>query len=64
MALKKFQSLAQVRAEINAGNTTCVDVVRYYLSKIEEKKHLNAFLEVWGDEALERAALIDEKIMP
>jgi len=62
VALKKFQSLAQVRAEINAGNTTCVDVVRYYLSKIEEKKHLNAFLEVWGDEALERAALIDEKI--
>lgn len=62
MALKKFQSLAQVRAEINAGNTTCIDVVRYYLGKIEEKKHLNAFLEVWGDEALERAALIDEKI--
>lgn len=61
MTSKKFQSLEQVRAEISSGKTTCVEVVRYYLNRIEEKKHLNAFLEVWGDEALERAKIIDEK---
>lgn len=61
MTSKKFQSLEQVRAEISSGKITCVEVVRYYLNRAEEKKHLNAFLEVWGDEALERAEKIDEK---
>jgi len=36
--------------------------VNQYLQNIEDKKHLNAFLEVWADEALSRATLIDEKI--
>jgi aspartyl-tRNA(Asn)/glutamyl-tRNA(Gln) amidotransferase subunit A len=36
--------------------------VNHYLQNIEDKKHLNAFLEVWADEALSRATLIDEKI--
>ncbi len=62
MASKKFQSLEQVQAEISAGKTTCVEVVRYYLNRTEEKKHLNAFLEVWGNEAIERAQIIDEKL--
>lgn len=62
MALKKFQSLAQVRADMQAGQLTCVELVRYYLQRIDEKKHLNAFLEVFADEALEQAATIDEKL--
>lgn len=60
--MKKFQSLAQVRAEISAGNFTCVDLVRYYLQRTEEKKHLNALLEVYADEALQHAAQVDEKL--
>jgi aspartyl-tRNA(Asn)/glutamyl-tRNA(Gln) amidotransferase subunit A len=36
--------------------------VNHYLQNIEDKKQLNAFLEVWADEALSRATLIDEKI--
>lgn len=60
--MKKFQSLAQVRADMQAGQLTCVELVRYYLQRIDEKKHLNAFLEVFADEALERAATIDEKL--
>ncbi|MDL5051226.1 Asp-tRNA(Asn)/Glu-tRNA(Gln) amidotransferase subunit GatA [Oscillatoria amoena NRMC-F 0135] len=60
--MKKFQSLAQVRAEISAGNLTCVDLVRYYLQRTEEKKHLNALLEVYADEALQHAAQVDEKL--
>lgn len=62
MASKKFQSLEQIRAEISTGSLTCVELVRYYLSKTEEKKHLNAFLETWGDEALQRAEEIDAKL--
>ncbi len=63
MISKKFQSLEQVRAQITAGKTTCVEVVRYYLNRTEEKKHLNAFLEVWGDEALVRAKEIDKRLI-
>ena len=36
--------------------------VQEFLSKIERTKYLNIFLEVWGDEALERAKKIDLKI--
>lgn len=60
--MKKFQSLAQVRAEINAGTLTCVGLVRYYLQRTEEKKHLNALLEVYADEALKQAAQVDQKL--
>jgi len=38
-------------------------VVSTYLRRIEDKKHLNAFLEVYDHEALERADLITEKIL-
>jgi aspartyl-tRNA(Asn)/glutamyl-tRNA(Gln) amidotransferase subunit A len=37
-------------------------MVEYYLKNIELNKHLNAFLEVWGDEALARAEAIDQKV--
>lgn len=45
-----------------SGETNCVRLVDYYVSRIEEKKHLNAFLEVYADEAKQRALIIDEKI--
>lgn len=62
MALKRFQSLEQVRAEIDAGKLTCVDLVRYYIDRADEKKHLNAFLELYPDEALQQAAEVDRKL--
>ena len=36
-----------------------VEAVSYYLRQIENNKHLNAFLEVYADEALQRAAQLD-----
>jgi aspartyl-tRNA(Asn)/glutamyl-tRNA(Gln) amidotransferase subunit A len=45
-----------------AGNANgCVVAVNYYLSEIEKNKDLNAFLEVFVDEALQKAKLLDEK---
>jgi aspartyl-tRNA(Asn)/glutamyl-tRNA(Gln) amidotransferase subunit A len=45
-----------------AGNPGgCTEAVNHYLSRIVENRHLNAFLEVFGDEALERATQMDEK---
>lgn len=39
-----------------------MDLIRQHLAVIEQKKHLNAFLNVYHDEALARASAIDNKI--
>jgi aspartyl-tRNA(Asn)/glutamyl-tRNA(Gln) amidotransferase subunit A len=57
-----YRSLAEVKTDIAAGKTSCQRLVSEYLERIEKNKHLNAFLEVWGDEALQRAKTIDDKI--
>jgi aspartyl-tRNA(Asn)/glutamyl-tRNA(Gln) amidotransferase subunit A len=45
-----------------AGNADgCTIAVNHYLSRIEDHRHLNAFLEVFADEALQQAKSLDEK---
>jgi aspartyl-tRNA(Asn)/glutamyl-tRNA(Gln) amidotransferase subunit A len=39
----------------------CTIAVNHYLARIEQYRHLNAFLEVFGEEALQRAGYLDEK---
>lgn len=41
---------------------TTVDKTRAYLSRIAENAHLNAFLEVYADDALAQAAEVDKRI--
>ena len=60
--MKPYTSLNRIQADLNDGRTSCVDLVNYYLTNIDKKKHLNAYVEVYADEALETAARIDEKI--
>jgi len=60
--LKTYNRISEVRSDLNSGAVSCVQLVNQYLQNIEDKKHLNAFLEVWANEALSRATLIDEKI--
>jgi len=60
--LKSFTQISEIRSAIESGSTSCVELVGNYLSVIESKKDLNAFLEVWDVEARERAAEIDLKI--
>lgn len=55
-------SYAQIRKALDQGKLSCVELVTTHLSVIENKKHLNAFLSVYSDEALLRASEIDEKI--
>lgn len=51
----------QYHAQIMEGNITCRQTVEYFLHQIKEKKHLNAFIEVYEDEALQRADQLDKK---
>ncbi len=54
-------TLVDLQSNITKGQESCLDVVNAFLHTIESNKHLNAFLEVYSDEAKERAALIDGK---
>ncbi len=59
--MPKFSSLQKVQAHIKAGTLTCAEVVEYYLSKIEETRDLNAYVEIFADETRERARALDKK---
>lgn len=57
--LKNFET---IRSELASSAATCERIVSDYLHHIEERKHLNAFLAVYPDEALEHARTIDRKL--
>ncbi len=59
---KKYSSLQQVQEALRSGQTSCRELVSYYLGQIQENKALNAFLEVYSAEALSYADEIDRKL--
>lgn len=56
-----FSSIEQYHARLSGGGTTCVQAVNHYLSAIEAQRELNAFIEVYAEEALARAAWLDSQ---
>ncbi|MCR5888499.1 Asp-tRNA(Asn)/Glu-tRNA(Gln) amidotransferase subunit GatA [Hymenobacter sp. J193] len=61
--MRRFNSLTEVRHELTAGTTTCRQLVEYYLDNIQQKNaRLNAFLEVWPEEARAQAEAVDAKL--
>ena len=60
--MRRFNSLTEVRHELTAGTTSCRQLVEYYLDNIRRKEHLNAFLEVWPEEARAQAEAVDAKL--
>lgn len=55
----QFTDIGNYHYQLQAGKATCVEAVEYYLSNIENSKHLNAFVEVYGNEALAKAKMLD-----
>lgn len=55
-------NIASFHDSLKKGETTAVETVRKFLSRIEEKKHLNAFLEVFAASALAKAEEVDQKL--
>ena len=61
--MKEFHSLSEIKTEIRTGKLTVQSLVQHYLENINNKNgRLNAFLSVYGDEAMDKALRIDEKI--
>lgn len=59
--MKDYTSLAEVQADLREKKISCEELVNHYISRIEGKKQLNAFLEVFEEDALARAKALDEK---
>lgn len=57
----EFSSIEQYHAQLQEGNASCLQAVEHYLQCIHGTTHLNAFIEVYADEALQKAKLLDEK---
>ena len=55
-------SISDLRSKLACGELTCSKVVASYLSTIDQQSHLNAFVEVFANEAIERAKLLDQKL--
>jgi aspartyl-tRNA(Asn)/glutamyl-tRNA(Gln) amidotransferase subunit A len=56
-----LKSYSEVKKALSAGKSV-VDIVNTYLAEIKKQTILNAFLEVFEQDALAQAARIDEKI--
>ena len=56
-----YISIGQYQLDLSQGKITCAEVLRHYLSKIEQSRHLNAFVHVFAEEALQKAARLDER---
>ena len=57
-----FTTIKNLQADLLSGKTTCTQLVEESIKAIEDKKHLNAFLEVFSTTALAQAKLVDDKI--
>jgi aspartyl-tRNA(Asn)/glutamyl-tRNA(Gln) amidotransferase subunit A len=60
--VKEYRKLTDIQHDLKAGDNTCAALVSAYLERIHQNQHLNAFIEVFAEEALEKATMLDEKI--
>lgn len=60
--MKNYNSLAHIQSDIKESKITLRDLVLHYLGNIKARPQLNAFLEVYEDEALQQADIIQQKI--
>ena len=57
-----FASLREIQNNLKSGAVTCVQVVEACLENIDKHTNLNAFLEVYAGEALQKALQVDQRI--
>jgi aspartyl-tRNA(Asn)/glutamyl-tRNA(Gln) amidotransferase subunit A len=56
-----YRTIKEVKEALLSGETV-LSITQYFLDRIDENTHLNAFLEVFTDSAKEQALIVDEKI--
>ena len=56
-----FTDIQTYHGHLKTGATTCAQAVQFYLDQIKGQQNLNAFLEVFADEAIESANALDQE---
>ena len=59
--MNSYRSFNSIKDAIKAKKTNCLSLTKSYIYQIKKNKNLNAFAEVFEDEALARAKEIDVK---
>ena len=57
----EFSSIEQYHAQLKEGSITCQQAVEYFLQRIDASEHLNAFVEVYTKEVLQKAKQLDKQ---
>lgn len=60
--MKIYSSFKQIQQDLKEHKTTCKQLVEYYLQNIQKNQHLNAYLEVYEEEAKRSAESVDQKL--
>lgn len=60
--MKNYHRLGEIQNDLRLQKVSCLALVEHYLKNIEDNKDLNAFIEVFIEEAKERAKAIDLKL--
>lgn len=60
--MRSYATFRDIQHDLQNGTLSCKDLVHHHLTNIKSKAHLNAFLSVYEDEVLLRAAEVDQKI--
>jgi aspartyl-tRNA(Asn)/glutamyl-tRNA(Gln) amidotransferase subunit A len=60
--MPKYDSLQAVQRALRTGEITCRALVEHYLHNIEQTRPLNAYVEVWADEARAQADATDRQL--
>jgi len=60
--MPEYRTHSDVLQDLQRGSTTCVALVQHYLERIEATRHLNIYIEIFAEEALERAAALDARL--
>jgi len=59
--LFEFSSIEHYQTMLQEGRVTCLQAVEHYLQRIDAASRLNAFIQVYADEARKRAGELDEQ---
>lgn len=60
--MNTYRSLRAIQSALQADDVTCLSLTQSYLQRINDHQDLNAFLEVYEEEALVSAQAVDDKL--
>lgn len=60
--MNTYDRLSDLHRDLLSGNFTCMDWVNHHIDAIEKAKDLNAFVEIFYQEARNRATVLDQKL--